>query len=134
MPAPRKATSILMNSGSIDHDKKRYANRTSEPKPKGALGSAPKHFTPELLVIWKELVRQIPPGVLKNSDRIILELTCRLTYQMRYGVEFTSSNAAQLVSCLSRLAMTPSDRSRVNLAPEHGDPAVAASPFKKFAA
>ena len=133
MPAPRKATSVLAISCSIEHDKKRYANRTSEPKPTGALGPAPKHFDAELKAIWKELVRQIPPGVLMNSDRLILELTCRLTFQMRFGVEFTSSNAAQLVSCLSRLAMTPSDRSRVNLAPGKGDPALAPSPFGKFA-
>ena len=133
MPAPRKATSVLAKSGSISHDKKRYANRTSEPKPTGTIGSVPKHFNGALKAVWKELVRQIPPGVLTNADRLILELTCHLTLKMRAG-NLISSDAAQLVSCLSRLAMTPSDRSRVNLAPLKGDPAVAASPFLKFAA
>jgi hypothetical protein len=116
----------------VDHDKKRYANRTREPKPTGALGSAPKHFDEPLRQIWKEVVKSIPPGVLTNSDRIILELACRLTYKMRAG-DLTSSNAAQLVSCLSRLAMTPADRSRVNLAPDQGNKLVPDSPFAQFA-
>lgn len=131
MPTPKKPTNLLVLSGSVAHDPKRYANRTTEPKPTGVLGPAPKHFDAAHKLIWKEVIKSVPPGVLTNSDRIVVELTCRLTYKMRFG-ELTSSNAAQLVSCLSRLAMTPADRSRVNVTPGHGDPLVAASPFAKF--
>jgi phage terminase small subunit len=132
MPKPRKPTALLLLNGGLAHDKKRYANRTAEPVPSGELGPAPRHFNAELKAIWNELVKQIPAGVLTCADRIILELACRLTNKMRTE-EFTSSNAAQLVSCLSRLGLTPADRSKVQVDPSKGKQALPPSPFAKFA-
>lgn len=131
MPRPRTPTSLLVLNGGLAHDKKRYQNRTAEPVPAGDLGPAPKHFDKPLKAIWKELVEQVPPGVLTIADRVILELACRLTLKMRTQ-EFTSSNAAQLVSCLSRLAMTPADRSKTQVDSALGKQALPPSPFAKF--
>jgi len=132
MPTPRKPTALLLLNGGLNHDKKRYQNRTAEPVPAGDLGPPPKHFSAALKAVWKELAKQIPPGVLTIADRVILELACRLTLKMRTE-EFTSSNAAQLVSCLSRLAMTPADRSKTQVAPTATNSALPPSPFAKFA-
>jgi phage terminase small subunit len=122
----------LKLTGALDHDKKRYSNRTSEPVPTGDLGPAPKHFDAALKLIWKEVVKQIPPDVLTNADRLVVELTCRLTQKLRSG-ELTASLSAQLVSCMSRLAMTPADRPKVQVAPTGSNSALPPSPFAKFA-
>jgi phage terminase small subunit len=132
MPRPRTPTNLLILNGGLAHDKKRYANRTTEPVPSGDIGPAPKHLSPAQKAIWKELLKQVPDGVLTNADRIIFELACRLTHKMRTE-EFTSSNAAQLVSCLSRLGLSPADRSKVQVDPSKGQQALPPSPFLKFA-
>ena len=132
MPTPRKSTAALKLSGALAHNPKRYANRTSEPVPTGDLGPAPKHFDAALKLVWKEVVKQIPPEVLTTADRLVVELTCRLTQKMRSG-EFTASLSAQLVSCMSRLAMTPADRPKCQIDPTKSKLVVLDSPFAKFA-
>ena len=132
MPRPRTSTAKLKLTGALDHDRKRYANRTAEPTPTGDLGPAPKHFDAALKLIWKEVVKQIPDDVLTSADRLVVELTCRLTQKMRSG-ELTSSMAAQLMSCMSRLAMTPADRPKIQVTPTGKNSAIAESPFAKFA-
>jgi phage terminase small subunit len=132
MGRPRKPTSLLILNGSIDHDKKRYANRTLEPKPEGKLGTVPKYFSEDLKDIWRELTKQVPDGVLTGADRIILELTCRLTAKMREG-SISTGETAQLISCLSRLGLTPADRSKVNINPDDANRLVPESKFAKFA-
>jgi hypothetical protein len=131
MPRRRTPTRILEMTGALAHDRKRYANRTAEPVPAGELGEAPEPFDKNLKLIWNEMVAQVPEGVLTNADRVILELAVRLTAKMRKG-ELTAAVAAQLVSCLSRLAMTPSDRSKVQVTPDKANPAIPPSPFAQF--
>lgn len=133
MPRPRTPTAVLALNGGLAHDPKRYANRTAEPVRSGELGPAPESFDDDLLAIWDEIVGDIPDGVLTNADRVIVELAVRLTKKMRDG-DLNAALAAQLVSCLSRLAMTPSDRSKVQVVPGKVDPAIPPSPFAAFAA
>ena len=132
MPAHRKPTNLLLINGSINHDKKRYANRTTEPKPKGKIGAPAKKLSSELKDAWKELVKLVPPGVLTSADRIILELTATLTVKMRSGL-MSTGETTQLISCLARLGLTPADRSRVNVDPSQGGALVPESKFAKFA-
>jgi hypothetical protein len=127
----RLPTSSLVLNGSIDRNPKRYANRTTEPKPTGVLGPAPKQFDKGLKAIWQEFAKQVPAGVLTIADRGVFELTCRLIVKMRAGT-ISTGEGSQLISCLSRMGMTPSDRSKVSVAPGFADPLVAPSPFAKF--
>jgi phage terminase small subunit len=132
MAAPRKPTNLLLLSGSIAHDKKRYASRTKEPKPNGELGKPPKSLCPELKEAWKEVVKSVPEGVLTSADRIIVELASRLTLKMREGT-ISTGETAQLISCLSRLGLTPADRSRVSVDPSKATSLMPGNRFTKFA-
>ena len=124
MPAHRKPTALLEASGSIYHDRKRHENRATEPKPSGPLGNAPKHFDAARKRIWKELAATAPPHVLTNADRWTVELLCTLMAKLRDG-SISTGETSQLTILLGKLAMTPADRSKVNVtAPEinHDDP------------
>lgn len=132
MPRHRKPTNLLLLNGAIDHDPKRYANRTQEPKPTGDLGAPPAHFEEQLTQIWNELVEQVPPGVLTSADRFILEITCSLTLKMR-NLTISTGETTQLISCLGRLGLTPADRSRVTVDPSVSTPLIPESKFAKFA-
>jgi hypothetical protein len=72
-----------------------------------------------LRAIWVELVSQVPPGVLTVSDRMHVELTCRLMDRVRTK-EARSGDYSRLDVLLGKMAMNPADRSRVNLAPGAG--------------
>ncbi len=134
MGRSRKPTNLLVLNGSVDHDKKRYANRMTEPKPSGKLGAPPKHLPDEFIFLFMVVVISTPAGVLTSADRIIVELTARLTVKMRTGL-ISTGETTQLISCLSRLGLTPADRSRVNTDPSQvpNSPLVPQSPFAQFA-
>jgi len=115
------STAKLALNGGLQHDPKRYANRTAEPVPSGPIGNPPKDFSPALKSIWKELKSQSPPGVLTNSERLILEVLCRLVDKLRQGT-ISTGETSQLLNCLARLGMTPTDRVRVQLVPPVAKP------------
>ena len=120
MGRPRTPTALLELRGSFKHDPKRKSQRIGEPKPSGPLGEAPPSFTPALIEIWLELIELAPTGVLGNADRWITELTCQLMLKFRTvglipGVGMTGAELNLLVSCLGRMGMTPSDRSKVGI-------------------
>ena len=116
MPAHRKPTSLLRVSGALAHDPLRHANRTHEPKPSGPLGSAPKHLSREQRAIWKELALTAAPDVLTRSDRWTVELLVTLMGKLRAGT-ISTGETSQLTILLGKLAMTPADRSKVQVAP-----------------
>ena len=110
------STAQLALNGGLKHDPKRYAGRQAEPIPSGPIGIPPKDFSPALKRIWRELKSQSLPGVLGNSERLILEILCRLTLKLRQGT-ISTGETSQLINCLARLGLTPTDRVRVQLIP-----------------
>jgi phage terminase small subunit len=74
------------------------------------LGKCPAHLPIPEQHIWKELVRCSQPGVLQRSDRFFLEL-CR---RMR-APDSKNSEINTLAKILSKLGMTPEDRSKLDL-------------------
>lgn len=129
MPQPRKPTALLELSGQLDHNPKRYENRKTEPKPTNPLGNPPKHLTKEQKSCWKELNKLAPADVLKDCDRWLVELACVLMAKLRAG-HISVGESAQLLGCLSRMGLTPADRSRVAVAPSKKDEA---DPFAELA-
>jgi phage terminase small subunit len=121
----------LVNPGSLKHNSGRYAGRENAPQPTKEIGPAPKWFSKELKAIWREMVAAIPPGVVGNSDRILLEITCQLTNTMRIGIA-TSQEMAQLTSCLGKLGLTPSDRQKMAGPPSMKPAKQEGNPFAKF--
>lgn len=117
---PRKSLKELDLSGSLDHDKKRYAGRVNPPKPEGKIGSAPRHLDQEQRLVWKELVRLVPSGLLGKSDRPPMEILTVLTATFRkhgtggkFGV--TSKDLSLMVQLQNNFGMSPTGRSRLNL-------------------
>jgi hypothetical protein len=85
--------------------------------------------------IWTELAQMAPARVLANSDRWLVEIACVLMARMRaHGIGgrdgLQIAEVAQLNSCLSKMGLTPVDRSRVNVPPHEDEQ----NPFAQIAA
>jgi hypothetical protein len=68
----------------------------------------------ELLSIWYEITDQAPPGVLTSSDRLHVEMACRLTYKIRAGTAL-AGDYSRLREFLGKMAMNPADRTKVQV-------------------
>lgn len=111
-----KAKAIV--SGQALRNPARYRSR-SEPKGLQPIGDPPASLTcPYARAYWKELKAALP--WLKRSDRILLEMTCRLAARMDTRPEqFGVPSIRVLSSLLSKLGASPVDAARINF---RGDP------------
>jgi len=91
---PPKPTNLLELTGAFRTDPQRLAKRAGEPRPKGPLGTPPKHWrvkpdaegfdeAQDLCKIWKEVSKMAP--WLTNSDRHTVEDICVLRRLARLG-------------------------------------------------
>lgn len=113
----RTPTAVLeMRGAFVKHPERRKA-RANEPRPLGTIGEPPQHLSSEQSGAWRELVLHSAPGVLKNCDRFFLEVTASLLADLRAG-KLGARGVTQLIACLSKLGMTPADRSKVQAEPE----------------
>jgi hypothetical protein len=107
-------------NGTFEKHPERKAAYKNAPRPKGPLGDPPACFDPDgytgskLIAIWHEVVSQAPSGVLTSSDRLHVEMTCRLIYKIRHQSP-KSGDFAKLEAALGKMAMNPSDRPKVQL-------------------
>ena len=86
---------------------------SGEFEPELGIGPAPPSLGVEA-EIWDEVVQLLPSGVLGNTDRIALEIMCKLIFRMRH--DFDSMTAAQITrleTLLARFGMTPADRTKI---------------------
>ncbi len=117
MARPRKPTAELELNGAFKKDPKRGEARSYEPPSNGPIGDPPNYFDDTQRDLWWEVVDIVPPKVLAKADRLVLEVISRLMEKLRTGV-IRGAELNILISCLSRLGLTPADRSRVTAAPE----------------
>lgn len=117
MPAHRKTIDAHELSGAIAKNPQRFTHRKSEPKPKAPIGTAPKHLSSTERKVWAEIISQAPAGSLGSSDRLILEIICKLIVAFRDGKLTRASELAQLINGLGRLGLTPADRAKLNVEP-----------------
>jgi hypothetical protein len=110
MARPRKPTPLLELTGAFQKDPQRA--RPHEPKPAGPLGDPPVDFDEVLTALWGELVRMVPANVLTVSDRWLVELACRTMRDVKQGKALASEKNL-LLACLSRMGLTPADRSKI---------------------
>ena len=88
--------------------------RKGEPKPRMGIGSYPHDAAMTPSGCWDELVDNICPGVLGNSDRMLLELASTLLSEFRQAPsEMQASRITLLERCLGKMGMTPVDRARI---------------------
>ena len=105
--------------------------RGHEPQPDPRLGRAPRAMSMAQRAIWNELTAEAPPGVLTRADRLVLEITVRMTERVRNGTA-RASDYALLTRCLAQIGMTPDGRSKIQVSP---DPkAKAVDEFSEFTA
>jgi hypothetical protein len=81
------------------------------------IGGAPSYFTKEQDDIWEELKLQIPVGLARSADRIMVEVTVHLVNKLRTK-GLSGSETSQLINALGRLGCSPADRSKCAVAPE----------------
>ncbi len=122
-----KPTKILELSGAFKHDPARGRARANEPVPNGPLGRAPTYMSVECKKIWKEILATTVEGVLTEQDRISVELLVTLISKLRSGTLKTPEMAV-LSGLLSKMGLTPADRSRVHVEPKKDE----LSPFSSF--
>jgi hypothetical protein len=112
MPAIKKAPELLELKGAYDKNPQRRPQNLMQPT--DGIGEYPVDKPLDDAGIWNELVEILPNGVLMNTDRYWLELTCDLMVKFRVGT-INSSERTHLLTCLSHLGMSPADRARINV-------------------
>lgn len=117
MSRPRKPTKVLELNGAFERNPQRKKDREHEPPPAGPLGDPPKHLDEALAARWREIQGWAP--WLMETDQPLVESTCRLWMTIRNGVAKTADYTS-LLGYLSKLGMTPVDRSKVQM-PDVGD-------------
>ena len=116
MGRPTKPTAVLELVGAYKKDPQR--KRLKEPKPTKGIGSFVLGPT-DLAEIWDEVVGQVVPGVLTISDRMALELVCRLYAEIRLKPDKISvGKVTALANLLGRFGLTPSDRAKISMPEE----------------
>ena len=89
--------------------------RTAEPNPTNPIGAPPKELNVEERKQWKKLVAQIPPGVLFESDRLAFSILVRLSTKFWAREAMTGVETQQMITLMSKFAMTPADRAKVQV-------------------
>lgn len=122
-------------SGQIKKNPSRHIDRALSPPPQCAegIGQAPRHLTRAQKGIWAEIVSQAAPGTLQSGDRVTLEVACVLVNKFRSPRVNTktitkpngdvikeesldymqTSELSLMVNTLSKLGLTPLDRSKI---------------------
>jgi phage terminase small subunit len=121
-PAPRKSLAAHELSGAIKKNPARFVGRKDQPRSAAGIGAAPKHLTAEEKVVWRDVVKVSPKGVLTAADRLLLEVTCHLVVHFRSGAVIRASEVAMLLAALGRLGLSPADRAKLNVQPEPPKP------------
>lgn len=134
MARPRTPTAKLELTGAFKRNPSRGRARANEPKPNTPLGQPPSEFNDSEKAIWFELKRIAPDKVLTGADRWLVEVCCKIMARLRsegiggrYGV--TVGEVSQLMQGLSRMGLTPADRSRISIPREPAED----NPFAEIA-
>ncbi len=115
MARTRKPTAIHEANRTFEHNPDRGRARENEPVPDGPIGNPPEYFDEIQKKIWAEVVQQCPFGVLTIADRMIVEIYCSLVGRFRSGETLKAAEYNLIISILSRMGLTPADRSKINV-------------------
>ena len=110
-----KPNYLKVLNGSAKQHPERHRDDHLIPEPENDIGEAPSHLDAAVALIWDEVVELIPQGVAGDSDRLALELLCRVLFEIRTSEKFIASHYQQFVSLASRFGLTPADRQRVKV-------------------
>jgi hypothetical protein len=114
MPARRKSLATLQLLGSTKAHPSRYADRVDLASCPDGIGNPPAHISIARKNIWAEVIAQLPEGHLQSADRFLLEVVTGLMSRQRNRRSLiTKGEVSLLINALSKLGLTPVDRSRV---------------------
>jgi phage terminase small subunit len=129
MPKQRKALQQLAESGTLHKNPGRYVGRwVAQSAPFRPIGKAPAHLPAVEQAIWAELTKAAQPRLLQRSDRLFLEVCCKLVARMRTAENPKSSEINSLTNILGKLGLNPTDRTKLNLE-QLPEPTVKTSPW-----
>lgn len=93
----------------------RYRNQI--PKSTAPIGQYPADPATDPEACWFELVKHSTVGVFTGADRIMLEIASNLLADYRKDPKgFSSAKLKDLIGCLARFGMSPSDRNKLGVA------------------
>jgi len=127
MARPRLPDELHVITGAWDKNPNR--RRTGTPKSENPFGNPPKYFAADEKKCWKEILENALPGVLTGADRWVAETACIIMAKMRRRENMHGNEMSLLVTCLSKLGMTPVDRTRLSATPDKKD---SDNPYAEF--
>ena len=131
MARPSLPREIQELKGAHLHDPQRYKNKV--PKSKLPCGLPPEAMCEEAKACWFEISTKAVEGVLTFADTIMLELASDLLAEYRFvrsiplaervadKIRFPSTDKTILIGLLARFGMSPSDRTKLDIAPPKDD-------------
>lgn len=121
MARPRTASNILELKGSFAHNPgRRRVDPVSEP-----LGPAPKTRTKMTFTrAWNYIASTAPANTLCKRDRVYLQIASELyvLFCEQGAAEMHPARLARMEMMLAKLGLSPSDASRVSVAPAPPEP------------
>lgn len=130
MGRPRTPSNVLALRGAFKNHPERKAERAAEPQVVDEIGDPPDWFTSEEFMCWHEIVAIAHPGTLSHGDRLIVEHGAQLLAMLRASRwQVHPTMLIRWESFLSKLGLTPADRSRVQVRKAAPD----ADPLDEFA-
>ena len=121
MGRPRTATNILERTGAFKVHPGRKKERKQEPKGKGYFPKAvPRHLSADEKVMWRDIVKRVPDGLLTNSDVYVVEMCAILMAYLRAEgpKEMGSAMMTRLSSELKQLGLSPAARASLQIEPD----------------
>jgi hypothetical protein len=116
MPRPPLPTAVHEAKGSYIHNPQR--RRDAEPQAKGPIGEAPSRLNTEERAAWDELMEILPNGVATVECRWAMERFVRLMVRSWAG-DTAAWEEGLIRSYMAGFGMTPADRAKVHVKPEH---------------
>ena len=110
MGRPKTASNILDARGAFKKNPDRA--RPNEPKPKPKFRKTPpKHLTDLRKVCWKEIVKQVPAGVLTNADETTMAIISVLFAEFRTkGANMSAAHLTRMQAIMGRIGLDPAGR------------------------
>jgi len=113
MGRTRVPTAITEAKGGFLTHKNRL--RPNEPVDVREIGNPPTYMSKEEKKVWRDLVKQACPGVLKLSDRLLFAVLVKMATRFHAGEKLLCAETAMLITLSSKFAMNPADRSKVSV-------------------
>lgn len=122
----RQPLELAQLKGATRHDPQRY--RGSIAKHPDPVGEPPALMSDNELLAWQEVVDRSLPGVLTKTDAFFVEFAARHLAEYRENPpEFPAARFRNLMSVLSKLGFSPSDRQAFSIESPPED-----NPFNQF--